>query len=81
MSRSRRKPYWSMADSTKEWKKSWHGRMRARLRAQLHHDPETMPHNGNPNEYSNVYDSPRDGSQQYVGTDESAEERKRMTRK
>ena len=55
--------------------------MRARLRAQLHRDPETMPHNGNPNEYSNVYDSPRDGSQQYVGTDKSAEERKRATRK
>ena len=55
--------------------------MRARLRAQLHHNPETMSRNINPNEYSDVYDSPRDGSQQYIGTDESAENRKRISRK
>ncbi len=81
MSRSRRKPYWSIADSTKEWKKSWHGRMRARLKAQLHRNPEAVPHNINPNEYSDVYDSPRDGGSQYVGKDEDWADKERITRK
>lgn len=81
MSRSRRKPYWSIADSTKEWKKSWHRRMRARLRMQLHSDPESMPVIINPNAHSNVYDSPRDGGSQYVGKDEDWVDKERITRK
>lgn len=82
MSRSKRKPYWSMADSVKEWKKTSHRSMRSKVRMQMHHDPEDVSVIVNECEYSDVYDSPRDGSAQYVCTDEvDKEERKRLTRK
>lgn len=66
MSRSRRRPYWSMADSVKCWKKTWHKTMRAKVRMQLKDNPENIPVVVNENAYSDVYDSPRDGSAQYA---------------
>ena len=71
-----------MADSVKDWKKSAHRKMRSKVRMQMRHDPEDVPVIVNECEYSDVYDSPRDGSAQYVRTDEAdEEERKRLTRK
>ena len=82
MSRSKRKSYWSMADSVKEWKKTSHRKMRSKVRMQMYHDPEDVSVIVNECEYSDVYDSLRDGSAQYVCTDEAdKEERKRITRK
>jgi len=81
MSRSRRKPFWSMADSVKKWKRQYHGEMRAKLRMQMIRDPESVPVVVNGNAYSNVYDSPRDGSAQYVREDETWTERWKLTRK
>lgn len=70
MSRSKRRSYWSIADSTKDWKRSYHQSMRSKIRMQIHDNPEDLPNIVNKNSYSNVYDSPRDGSQQYVNKDE-----------
>ena len=82
MSRSKRKPYWSMADSVKDWKKSAHRKMRSKVKMQMYQHPDTVPVIVDECEYSDVYDSPRDGSAQYVRTDEAdKEERKRLTRK
>jgi len=82
MSRSKRKPYWSMADSVKDWKKSAHRKMRSKVKMQMYQNPDTVPVIVDECEYSDVYDSPRDGSAQYVRTDEAdKEERKRLTRK
>lgn len=66
MSRSRRRPYWSMADSVKLWKRSWHHVMRSKVRNQMYQDPGNVSVIVNKCEYSDVYDSPRDGSAQYV---------------
>ncbi|MBQ3728145.1 MAG: hypothetical protein II903_01410 [Spirochaetales bacterium] len=82
MSRSKRKPYWSMADSVKDWKKSAHRKMRSKVKMQMYQNPDTVPVIVDECEYSDVFDSPRDGSAQYVRTDEAdKEERKRLTRK
>lgn len=69
MSRSRRRPYWSIAGSVKPWKRMWHHTMRAKVKVQMHHDPESVSVIVDKNEYSDVYDSPRDGSAQYVPED------------
>lgn len=82
MSRSKRKPYWSMVDSVKDWKKSAHRKMRSKVKMQMYQNPDTVPVIVDECEYSDVYDSSRDGSAQYVRTDEAdKEERKRLTRK
>ena len=72
MSRSRRKPFRSIADSAKKWKKMFHKIMRAKVRMQMHHDPESVPTIVDENAYSDVYDSPGDGRAQYVGTQNDA---------
>lgn len=81
MSRSRRKPFWSMADSVKKWKRQYHGEMRAKLRMQMIRNPECVPVIVDENAYSDVYDSPRDGKAQYVGKDETWTETSKLTRK
>lgn len=84
MSRSRRRPYWSSAASVKKWKKTYHRSMRSRLRMQMHHDPENVPVIVNECAYSDMYDSPRDGSAQYAPKDERGfwkGEEWRLTRK
>ena len=70
-----------MADSAKGWKRLFHRSMRAKTRMQMRVDPESVPVVVNGNAYSNVYDSPRDGSAQYVGEDETWTERWKLTRK
>ena len=71
-----------MADSVKDWKKSAHRKMRSKVKMQMYQNPDTVPVIVDECEYSDVYDSPRDGSAQYVRTDEAdKEERKRLTRK
>ena len=71
-----------MADSVKDWKKSAHRKMRSKVKMQMYQNPDTVPVIVDECEYSDVFDSPRDGSAQYVRTDEAdKEERKRLTRK